>query len=68
MSTVMPRSTTKPMKFVSPVKWIHNKYQNFVKTSNFKTHFAYRNDIKVISPFLKCIQVEYRPINQLFFS
>lgn len=66
MSTVMATShKSNSIKFVSPIQWVCNKYQNMINVNTFKTHFADRNDPKVLLPFLKSIQVDYLQLNQL---
>ncbi len=66
MSTVMATShNSNSIKFVSPIQWFRTKYQNMVNVNTFKTHFADRNDPKVLLPFLKSIQVDYLQLNQL---
>lgn len=64
-SVVATSSKTNSVKFVSPIKWVRNKYQNMINVNTFKTHFADRNDPKVLLPFLKSIQVDYLQLNQL---
>ncbi len=50
-----------------PIRAIKHKYAKFVTDANLKAHFADRNSVKIITPFLNGLHAEFILIDQLLF-
>jgi hypothetical protein len=48
-----------------PIESIKKKYEATINTADFKAHYAERNNVGVITPFLDGLEAEYLLIHQL---